>query len=127
MRKIWPFISPWPFVMMAAKRDFSSFTKIPESTPSGARTAVAAVPAATGANSFRPIACIAARVMAEIVSAFSISILRPVTRSPFGFSGVAACAAIQSSAAPRAAISATAGVYALSPFLAFLRSLRKSK
>ena len=42
MRKICPFISPCPLVMIAPKRAFSSFTNSPESTPDGGSTAVAA-------------------------------------------------------------------------------------
>ena len=48
MRKICPFISPCPLVIIAPKRDFSSFTTTPESRPAGASTAVALI-AALGA------------------------------------------------------------------------------
>src|SRR5579885_3398094 len=61
---------------MAAKRDLSSFTMTPESTPAGESTAVAAAAGALGAKSCNPSAWIAARVMAAQVSALSTTALR---------------------------------------------------
>ena len=59
MRKIWPFMLPWPFAMIAPKRSRNSFTMTPESIPArrlyrGHRTS-----RRSGANNSSPSSCTA--------------------------------------------------------------------
>ena len=60
MRKICPFIEPWPLAMIEPKRLRNSFTMTPESMPFGALDRRSPKSPATAArNSSRPSACAA--------------------------------------------------------------------
>ncbi len=114
MRKILPFIEPWPLAMMAPNLLRNSLTMTPESMPAGALMAVTEEPGEPGENSSRPSAAAAARVARASNCAFSISLSMPMVLMYF-------------SAAPSAMISDVLGVQLDSPWAAFFLSFFRSK
>ena len=114
MRKICPFIVPWPLAMIDPKWLRKPFTISPESMPWGAFTAVTEELGLCGANSSSPSAVTALRVPRARSCAFSISLSMPSDLMYF-----------RDSASAR--IRLTLGVHADSPLSAIFFSRFRSK
>src|SRR4051794_29653595 len=112
MRKIWPFIEPWPLAITAPKRVLKSLTITPESMPAGGWMAVTEEPGDEAENSWRPRAVAAERVAFASISALAIKWAMPICLTYFR-------------ASPSARIRAVDGVQLDSPasplFFSFLK------
>ena len=113
MRKICPFIEPWPFVMIALNRLRNSFTMTPESIPAGGRTAVTAEPGELEKTS-RPSSVTAALVARASSCALATTLSMPSALMYFSDSA-------------NASSSEVFGVQADSPLAAFFFSFFRSK